>query len=72
MRTSATLVVVRLADEVHRLQAKERADIANCVATKTSMPEHYWQPRHKAEERLRSARRLLEAIMEEENAMAVE
>jgi hypothetical protein len=39
---------------------KERADIAT-----GHVPEHYWQPRHDAERKLKVARALLAAILEE-------
>jgi hypothetical protein len=44
------------------LRSREAAQIANCVAAHSSMPEHYWQERWKAEQRSRTLAALLEVI----------
>ena len=59
IQTSAISVALRLAEEVDRLKAKERADVASGF-----VPEHYWQARHDAERKLRIARAVLEAVTE--------
>jgi hypothetical protein len=41
---------------------RDRAQIADCVATKSSMPEHYWHPRYRLEEQVRALRKLIEAL----------
>ena len=58
-------MVYKLATEVARLRQKEREDIDNAVATHTSLPEHYWQKRWVAEEKLRAARALFAVLIED-------
>jgi hypothetical protein len=52
----------QLQKELDAMKAKEAKDIANCVATKSSMAEHYWQPRDKLERKLRATQALLEVL----------
>ena len=46
--------------ELDEAIAKERRDIADCVARHASMPDNYWQPRYRLEEKLRVADKMVE------------
>ena len=52
----------KLNTELAAWHAKNLREIANCVATKTSMHEHYWQPRYKLEQKLRAVNDLIHAV----------
>jgi len=52
----------QLQAELDAVKAKEKKDIANCVNTKSSLAEHYWQPRDKLERKLRATQALLEVL----------
>ena len=55
---------VDLAAKARAEKARERAMIDDAVASKSSMPNNYWQPRHAAEARLFNCLFLLEALDE--------
>jgi hypothetical protein len=46
--------------ELDAARAKEQRDIADCVARHASMPNNYWQPRYRLEEKLRVANKMVE------------
>jgi len=62
MRSEVAKYRDRLAAELAAARAKEERDIANCVATKTAMHEHYWQERDRLERKLRATQSLLEVL----------
>jgi hypothetical protein len=67
--SSATIAAANVAVRLQAgyraaLDAEHRA-IADSIATKTSMPEHYWQSRHELAEKLRAAKALVDVLVEE-------
>lgn len=48
--------------ELAKIQAKERRDIADCVATKTSMPNNHWVGRVKLENKITALLKLRETL----------
>ena len=52
----------RLLHEAEREARIEREMIAQCVADHSTMPTNHWHQRYRAEEKMRAARRLVEAF----------
>lgn len=61
---TAIAIVRHLEAQVAALKAEEAREIAACTANKSPIGEHYWQPRHNAEQRLHAAKALAEALKE--------
>jgi len=59
---SASNLVAKLSHQLEIARQHEHQLIVTAIAEHSSLPDHYWQPRHRLEEKLRSAQKLREAL----------
>ena len=52
----------KLATELAAWHVKNTREIANCVANHSSLAEHYWQPRYRLEQKLRTVNDMLSVV----------
>jgi hypothetical protein len=64
MRQFTHNLVVRLQFDVDTAREYERQMIDSACVEHTSLPDHYWQNRHRLECRLEAAVKLLESLSE--------
>jgi hypothetical protein len=62
LQASVQTIVDQAANEVAKLRAQEARDITSAIRDKSSMVANYWVPRWRAEQKLRAAREIMEAI----------
>lgn len=53
---------LRLVNECAARATDDQVMIDSAVRDHSTVPEHYWMPRHKADAKLRAVRALLEAL----------